>query len=212
MRSKIVEEALEVIPRARFLWPSEPIFLAYADEPSPLGDSGQTITAPHMVVLMLESLELASGNRVLEIGCGSGYNAALMGWIVSRGSRVIGEPLVISIERNDDLANFARKNIQLVGLSGIVKVISGDGSLGYPQGSRDEIYDRILVAAAAPRVPTTLKRQLKDEGIMEVPVGGDTYQTLTKLKKKGTGEKAVFETTNIVECAFVPLIGAEGFK
>ncbi len=111
-----------------------------------------------MIVLMLEELLLTPGLKVLEIGTGSGYNAALIAYIVSRGvSRT--EPLVISVERNGSLAKFARENIDSVQLGPYCKVIEGDGSLGYPQEAEQELDDRIIVTAGAPHIPVFLKKQ-----------------------------------------------------
>lgn len=212
LKSKIIEEAIIAIPREKFLWEGTPEFLAYADEPQPLGETGQTISAPHMVVIMLEELKLERGMNVLEIGTGSGYNAALLAWIVSEKNR--GESagrLVVSIERDERLAEFATKNIRSVGLSDEVKIIMGDGSLGYPQGSEEEIYDRIVVTAGAPRVPSFLKKQLKTGGIIEIPVGGATYQKLILVKKIKSGHTTSFKEERIVDCSFVPLIGQDAY-
>jgi protein-L-isoaspartate(D-aspartate) O-methyltransferase len=212
LKSQIVEDAIRSVPREKFLWKGTPEFLAYADEPQGLGDTLQTISAPHMVVMMLEELELSRALKVLEIGTGSGYNAALIGWIVSRRASRVEEELVISIERDSRLASFSRENIRSVGLSKVVKVVEGDGSLGYPQGSKEEIYDRIIVTAGAPHVPVFLKSQLKTGGIMLIPIGGSHYQDLVRLEKnKKQGNKEYFEEEKVVQCMFVPLIGQEGF-
>lgn len=210
LKSKIIEEALRAVPREEFLWPGEPRFLAYVDEPRPLGESGQTISAPHMVVIMLEELELKEGLKVLEIGTGSGYNSALIGWIVSGGKKEFKKPLVVSVERDERLVAFAKRNVAKVGLSNVVDIVLGDGSLGYPQGSKNEIYDRIIVTAGAPRVPVFLKHQLKTGGIIEAPVGGAQYQELVKLRKRErTFGGKTFEESKIVECMFVPLVGED---
>lgn len=206
LKSKQVEEALLHVPRENFLWPDTPRSLAYIDEPASLGDTGQTISAPHMIVIMLEELRLSPGLKVLEIGTGSGYNTALIADIVSRGVGSSKTPLVVSVERNGELVNFARKNLERIGLSSFCEVVEGDGSLGYPQESNNEIYDRIIVTAGSPRVPTFLKKQLKTDGIMEVPVGEGWSQKLTILKKNSKGE---FEEKRSVECVFVPLIGSD---
>ncbi len=205
LKSNEIEEALLNVPREKFLWPGTPESAAYFDEPVQLDDSGQTISAPHMIVLMLEELLLTPGLKVLEIGTGSGYNAALIAYIVSRGvSRA--EPLVISVERNGSLAIFARENIDSVQLGPYCKVIEGDGSLGYPQEAEQELYDRIIVTAGAPHIPVFLKKQLKVGGILEVPVGADGFQRLMVLKKNAKRE---FEQRRSVDCVFVPLIGAD---
>lgn len=198
------------IPREEFLWDRGERSLAYLDEPLALGDTGQTISAPHMVAIMLEELELESGLNVLEVGGGSGYNAALMACIVSGDKRIFQEKPVVTIERSSRLARFARENIARVGLSDYVEVVEGDGTLGYPQEKDEELYDRIIVTAGAPRVPTFLKSQLKSGGIIEVPVGGMISQTLVKMRKKGHGTKARFDQTDVIGCMFVPLVGSEG--
>lgn len=211
LKSKIVEDALRTIPREKFMWKNIPDLLAYVDEPQPLGETGQTISAPHMVVIMLEELEMCSGLRVLEVGTGSGYNAALLGWICSRGEK--DQVLVTSIEQDEKLADFARKNLELVGLSQYVEVVEGDGSLGYPQESQREMYDRIIVAAGAYRIPLFLKAQLKSGGILEVPVGGSAYQTLLKIKKVKMDDGTVqFTQKAVVDCMFVPLVGGYTWK
>jgi len=204
LKSKIIEEALLRIPREEFLPEDTPKSLAYIDEPVALGTTGQTISAPHMIVIMLEELDLKPDLRVLEVGAGSGYNAALLSYVVSRGSSA-RSPLVVTVERNPDLVKLARKNLEQVGLSSVCQVVQGDGSLGYPQESKEELYDRIIVTAGAPRVPVFLKKQLKVGGIMAVPVGG-SYQKLTILKKKSNDD---FDQRRTVDCVFVPLIGTD---
>ncbi len=135
LKSNEIEEALLNVPREKFLWPGTPESAAYFDEPVQLDDSGQTISAPHMIVLMLEELLLTPGLKVLEIGTGSGYNAALIAYIVSRGvSRT--EPLVISVERNGSLAKFARENIDSVQLGLVLQGDRGGWISGLPSGSR----------------------------------------------------------------------------
>ena len=212
LKSKIVEDAIRAVQREKFLWPGTARFLAYEDEPQGLGDTKQTISAPHMVVIMLEELELKPGLRILEIGTGSGYNAALMGWIVSRGQGGDTKGQVVSIERDERLSNFARGNLEKVELTAVVKVVTGDGSLGFPQGSKEENYDRIIVTAGAPRIPVFLEYQLRRGGVMEVPVGNNFSQTLIKLTKKGEINKdTYFERKTITECSFVPLLGEDAF-
>ncbi len=157
----MIEEALLKVPREDFLWPGTPKSVAYVDEPVLLNETGQTISAPHMIVMMLEEFQIEPGLKVLEIGAGSGYNAALITHIVSEGISKAKAPLVVTIERNSALSKFARNNIQKVGLASFCQVVEGDGSLGYPQESSEELYDRIMVTAGAPRIPAFLKKQLK---------------------------------------------------
>jgi protein-L-isoaspartate(D-aspartate) O-methyltransferase len=209
LKSKIVEEALLAVPREQFLWPDTPKSLAYLDEPVPLGDTGQTISAPHMIVTMLEELELSPYLRVLEVGAGSGYNAALISFIVSRGVSKPKERLVVAIERNSSLVSFARRNLERVNLTDYCTIIEGDGSLGYPQESESEIYDRIIVAAGAPRIPVFLKKQLKVGGIMEVPVGSESFQRLMIVNKMTRGE---LKQRRSVDCVFVPLVGRDAHQ
>jgi len=210
LKSREVEEALSFVPREAFLDQGSQS-LAYLDEPLPIASTGQTISAPHMVAIMLEELELQPEMKVLEIGTGSGYNAALLGHIVSRGlSRSGNEPLVTSIERDEKLTSFAMQNIEKVGLSNIVRIVAGDGSLGYPQESNEELYDRITITAGAPRVPHFLKSQLKNNGILLAPIGGRSYQQLIKLRKRvGRDGKSEFTEEKLVDCMFVPLIGSD---
>jgi protein-L-isoaspartate(D-aspartate) O-methyltransferase len=208
LRSKIIEDAVRAIPREQFLWRGTPKFLAYADEPQMLGDTGQTISAPHMVVIMLEELDVHPGLKILEIGCGSGYEAALLGWIVSRGK--IHETPVVSVERDERLVNFATKNVANLGLDRSVSVVLGDGTLGFPQNSTEELYDRIIVAAGARCIPVALKTQLKSGGVLLVPVGGTAYQKLLRIRKKKLPENKVsFTEEGLVDCMFVPLVGQD---
>ena len=161
-----------------------------------------------MVVMMLEELELSPGMHVLEVGAGSGYNAALLAHVVSRNQNK-SQKLVVAIEQDKELAQFARRNIKHVVLDNWIDVVRGDGSLGYPERKDEEIYDRIVVAAAAPSVPLFLKRQLKDGGVLEMPVGNALLQTLVKLRKIGHGSEAIFKQEKLVSCTFVPLLRLE---
>jgi protein-L-isoaspartate(D-aspartate) O-methyltransferase len=159
-----------------------------------------------MIVMMLEEFDLSPELKVLEIGGGSGYNAALISHIVSRRIPKSAGPLVVSVERDPSLVVFARQNIERANLSNYCKVVEGDGSLGYPQESSDELYDRIMVTAGAPHIPVFLKRQLKIGGILEIPVCGSSYQKLMILNKISKEE---FNQRKLVDCIFVPLIGSD---
>ena len=205
LKSKSVELALSQVPREEFLWDKSGRALAYLDEPLRLGNTEQTISAPHMVVMMLEELELEPGIRVLEVGAGSGYNAALLAHILSRNQSA-SQKLVVSVEQNQELAQFARQNIERVQLDKWIQIVLGDGSLGNPEMKEEEIYDRIIVTAAAPSVPYFLKRQLKNGGILEMPIGNALLQTLVKVRKIGCGPEAIFKQENRVSCTFVPLL------
>lgn len=195
IRSKEVEDAMLSVKREDFVPPSVRRY-AYDDTPLEIG-FGQTISAPHMVAMMCEELELKKGLKILEIGAGSGYHAAVI-------SRIIGkEGKVYSIERIAELAEFARKNLEKAGIKN-VEVIEGDGSLGLPEYAP---YDRILVTCSAPDIPEPLVEQLKEDGIILIPVGR-TFSVLIKGIKKGKR----LERKEICGCAFVPLIGKYGFS
>jgi protein-L-isoaspartate(D-aspartate) O-methyltransferase len=216
LKSKKIEKALNQIRREDFIWPGYPKGEAYFDVPLPLGDTRQTISAPHMIVIMLEELELEVGQKVLEVGAGSGYNAALLGFITSGGLLKGSETFVTAVEINETLVKFASENIKRAGLADLVSIQEGDGSLGFPENSKEEIYDRILVTAGAPHVPRLLEKQLKPGGILLVPVGNLPYQTLVKetKRRKSEGinkEQAEFIRKESTPCMFVPLIGKDAY-
>lgn len=194
--SKRVEEALLKVPRHLFV-PDDVRSQAYRDTPLPIGD-GQTISAPHMVAVMAEALELDEGLKVLEIGAGSGYNAAVMAELVGPTGKVV------TLERRPSLAERAAKALLDTGYAN-VQVVMGDGSLGYPE---DAPYDRISVTCGAPYVPTPLADQLREGGIMVIPVGGLDYQSLLKVRKLG---KRML-TEDLGSVVFVPLIGEKGHR
>ncbi len=203
IRSRKVERALLTVPRELFV-PESYRDLAYADTPLPIG-KGQTISAPHMVALMTELLNLDEGMKVLEIGTGSGYQAAVIAEIVApRGSKRPGK--VITIERIPELAEFARRNLERAGYSDRVKVVVGDGTLGYPE---EAPYDRIIVTAAAPDIPKPLIEQLKPGGRMVIPVGNKYMQYLYIVDKTPLGKIIINKD---IPCVFVPLIGKYGWK
>lgn len=205
LRSPNVIEALRRVPREPFL--PEPVKSSAAtDCPLPIG-SGQTASAPHMVSIMDEALELEVGHKVLEVGGGSGWHASTIAEIVAPSDTSKENwGHVYTIERIAELAAFAKKNITEAGYGDRVTVIHQDGTVGYPE---EAPYDRILVAAAGPTVPKPLIDQLKDGGVLLVPVGGaQHYQTLVRVRKKG--ETIVEE--NLGGVAFVPLLGKHGFQ
>ena len=205
LKSKQVEGALLAIDRADFLWKDESKGFAYSDTPLTLGETGQTISAPHMVVIMLEEAEIRPGLKVLEVGTGSGYNAALIAKLV----KATKDNPVITIERNEELVSFARTNLDYAGVH--VSVVEGDGSLGYPKGSHEMIYDRIIVTAASPVIPPHLQDQLKLGGILLLPLGRD-LQTLVKIRKQKDGSgKIKYSEERLMAVAFVPLIGEGSF-
>jgi protein-L-isoaspartate(D-aspartate) O-methyltransferase len=194
--STAVEEAMRRVPREEFV-PARLKNDAYVDTPLPIG-SGQTISAPHMVAIMVEKLSLEQGMKVLEVGAGSGYHAAVVAETVAPHGHVF------SIERLEPLARFAEDNLNRTGYSDLVTVIVGDGSKGLTEHAP---YDRIFVACGAPEVPSPLTDQLADGGRMLVPVGGRMYQDLMCVERKG-GRVTM---QNYGGCVFVPLIGEFGY-
>lgn len=172
---------------------------AYLDQPLPIGH-GQTISAPSMIAIMLESLDLEPGHSALEIGTGSGYNAALLAEIVGE------EGKVVSLEIIAELAEFGRSNLRRMGY-GRVQVLVRDGARGYEE---EGPWDRILVTACAPEMPKPLLEQLKVGGKIGAPIGGHCmYQTWTVAEKRAEGEISYRELGG---CSFVPLIGEYGWR
>lgn len=177
---------------------------AYVDTPLPIGES-QTISAIHMCLIYLELLDLKKGLKVLEVGAGSGYHAALCAEVVSPSGE-LPSGHVFTIERHPALVEFAKGNLKRAGYGDRVTVILGDGTLGYPAKAP---FDRIMVTAAAPKPPPSLIEQLAEGGCMLIPVGEHHYwQELISLKK-GRGGKV--KRQNLMAVAFVPLIGQEGW-
>ncbi len=197
IRSQRVADAMLAVPRHLFLPPALRD-QGYVDTPLHIGE-GQTISAPHMVAIMVEALDLRPGHKVLEVGAGSGYHAAVMAELVKPGGKVY------TIERLHNLVEMAVDNLRKSGYSDLVEVVEGDGTKGLPEHAP---YDRISVAAAAPYVPEPLKEQLAEDGKMLVPVGGSWYQDCTLI----TRSKGKFRTENLGGCVFVPLIGEHGHK
>lgn len=193
LRSERVAAVMRSVPRDLFV----PRFLthrAYEDAPVPIGH-GQTISAPHMVAIMTEALELGPGQRVLEVGTGSGYQAAILGRLVEPGGRVV------TIERVRQLARRAQEALEACG-GGNVTVVAGDGSLGRPEAGP---FDRIIVTAAAPRLPPPLIEQLAMEGVLLAPVG-EGVSDLIRARRTPAG----LREESLGACAFVPLKGAHG--
>ena len=204
VKKKETMRAYRSVPRELFL-PDHLAMDAYVDTPLPIGE-GQTISAIHMCLIYLELLDLEVGMKVLEVGGGSGYHAALVAEVVSPS----GDPKsghVFTIERKASLVDFANANLERAGYSDRVTVIEGDGTLGLP---KEAPFDRIMVAAAAPHVPEPLIDQLKPEGVLLIPVGRHHFwQELTLVSKDAKG--AVKENRQM-SVAFVPLIGKEGWS
>lgn len=199
-----VIKAMSVVPRHKFV-PKDAESSAYMDSPLSIG-LGQTISAPHMNAMMCEYLELKEGDKVLEIGTGSGYHAALCAELVApKNSENPGH--VFTIERHEELVENARASLKETEYESKVTVIHGDGTLGYP---KEAPYDKILVTAASPtKIPIPLRDQLKDGGILCIPAGSKNFaQNLYVIKKKGDD----FKTKRITGVRFVPLIGKYGFE
>lgn len=203
IRSDKVYRALLSVPREEFVPPQYREY-AYIDEPLPIG-FGQTISAIHMVAIMTEELDPEPGNIVLEIGTGSGYQAAVLAEIVAKQDPN-RRGHVYTVERIPELAEFAKKNLERTGYIEYVTVIVGDGTKGYPEKAP---YDRIIVTAAAPEVPKPLLKQLRVGGKLVIPVGDRFVQRLLTVKRVGEHE---YVTKHGIECMFVPLIGEYGWK
>jgi protein-L-isoaspartate(D-aspartate) O-methyltransferase len=187
-----VLEAMARVPRERFV-DEKDAELAYADMPLRIG-FGQTISQPYMVALMCQEADVDAGERVLDIGTGSGYQAAVF---AEMGADVH------SIERIRELAETARRTLASVGYDAVT-VHVGDGSLGLP---KEGPFDAVAVAAAAPDVPWSLYDQLAPDGRLVVPVGGPDGQRLEVITRSEEGPAV----SRSVPCRFVPLVGAEGY-
>jgi protein-L-isoaspartate(D-aspartate) O-methyltransferase len=192
IRDERVLAALATVPRELFV-PEQLRRHAYADRALPIG-SGQTISQPFMVATMLEALGL-DGGRALEVGTGSGYQAALLAELADE---------VVTIERVPELAEEARQTLERAGYGRRVDVRVGDGTLGVPERAP---FDGIVVAAAAPAVPDTLYEQLAPGGRVVVPVGTRRDQWLEIVERSPDGPVR----WRTVPCRFVPLLGSAGF-
>ena len=193
IRDQRVLEAMLRVPRHVFI-NTHNYAAAYGDYPIAVG-YGATISQPFMVATMLENLRVASDCRVLEVGTGTGYQAALLGELAAH---------VVSIERVPALAAAARENLFRLDYKN-VEVAIGDGSVGYLQGAP---YDRIIVAAAAPEIPEALVAQLSPRGILLIPVGVGDTQILQRIERIGDGRRV----ESLDACRFVRLIGEQGHK
>jgi protein-L-isoaspartate(D-aspartate) O-methyltransferase len=187
-----VLEAMARVPREAFV-PESERRRAYADAALPIGH-GQTISQPYMVARIAEALALRPGELVLDVGTGSGYQAAVLAELGAD---------VVTIERIPELASTARKRLADAGYER-VEVVVGDGTLGLPGRAP---FDAIAVAAAAPGLPQTLYEQLRPRGRLVVPVGGQRVQRLELIVRSPEGPAVVHS----VPCRFVPLVGEEGF-
>ncbi|MEW6679423.1 MAG: protein-L-isoaspartate(D-aspartate) O-methyltransferase [bacterium] len=193
IRDKRVLSAMLDIPRDVFVEERERED-AYKDFPLPIG-YGQTISQPYIVALMTSLLELKGDEVVLEIGTGSGYQSAILSYLAAE---------VWTIERISELGERARKTLEKLGIKN-VHLIVGNGTLGLPEYAP---YDRIIITAASPDVPKPLIDQLKDNGIMVIPMGERYTQRLVVITK----EKGMIKEKDRGGCVFVPLIGKYGFK
>lgn len=194
IRDERVLDAMRRIPREEFV-PPDLRDEAYTDAPLPIG-FGQTITQPYMTALMAQLLELGGQEKILDVGTGSGYHAAVLGGLARR---------VISIERIPELVVLARSNLMRTGLDQNITVVCGDGSLGWPE---EAPFDAISVAAASPYLPQPLVDQLHDPGILVIPIGPREDQDLRVVRKQNGKIAARFASA----CRFVPLLGSHGFQ
>jgi len=187
VRDPLTLAALRKVRRHLFV-PPESVRLAYQDHPLPIGHA-QTISQPYIVAFMTEALGLVGGETVLEVGTGSGYQAAVLAEIAAR---------VYTIEIVEPLAREATERLARLGYRN-VEVRAGDGYQGWPEAAP---FDAIMVTAAAPRIPETLKQQLQDGGRLVIPVG-DEYQELIVVTRRGER----FEETSVLPVRFVPMTG-----
>jgi protein-L-isoaspartate(D-aspartate) O-methyltransferase len=188
-----VLEVMSRIPREEFV-PLESRARAYEDEPLPIG-GGQTISQPYIVAVMTAALQLNANDKVLEIGTGCGYQAAILSLLSKE---------VYSVEFRPELARTAAERLERLGFAN-VHVHSGDGSAGLPEFAP---YDAILVAAAAPAPPEPLLQQLAEGGRLVVPVGDLSHQTLVCARKQANAISYEWHEG----CRFVPLLGRFGYK
>lgn len=193
IKDKKVLEAFQKVPRHNFV-PKRYLDSAYGDFPLSIGE-GQTISQPYMVALMTECLGLSGGETILEIGAGSGYQAAILAELASR---------VYTVERVVSLAEKARTCLKNLDYKNI-QIEIGDGTRGWPEFAP---YEGIVVTAAAPDIPKPLIEQLRIKGKLVIPIGGSFNQMLAVITK----HKDRIETKQICGCVFVPLLGKYGWK
>ena len=193
IKDQRVLNAMLAIPREDFV-SAKDRSRAYTDAPIPIG-YGQTITQPYMTALMAQTLTLNGSEKVLDVGTGSGYHAAVLGRLARR---------VISVERIPKLVALARANLNRAGCAENITVVCGDGSLGYPP---EAPFDAISVAAGSPEVPRALLDQLCDPGRLVIPVGNRFNQDLYLVQKKN----GQILTKTLTGCRFVPLVGQQGW-
>src|SRR3954454_8682509 len=195
VRDELVLDAMRKVPRELFV-PDNLREFAYEDSPLPIG-AGQTISQPYIIAFMAEALMLQAGKKILEIGTGSGYAAAVLSEIAAD---------VYTVERLGQLADSAAARLAELGYRN-VHVLRGDGTRGWPEHAP---YDAIVVAAGGPQVPESLKEQLKIGGRLVMPVGADQRtQELVRVTRISTDE---YRSEDIADVRFVPLIGEEGWQ
>jgi len=206
MRRRMVEEQLRSrditdervlkaflkVPRHEFVPPEQKVY-AYEDHPLPIG-FGQTISQPYMVALMTQALELRGDEKVLEVGTGSGYQAAILAELCRE---------VHSVERIPELAERAKETLRRLGYTNVF-VHVGDGTKGLPE---EAPFEGIIVTAGAPDIPPPLVEQLAEGGRIVIPIGGRPYQTLVKGTKRG----GRLHKEEVCGCLFVPLVGEYGW-
>lgn len=195
LNDKKVEDAFRNIPRHEFV-PSSELDYAYYNEPLPI-KKNQTISQPAVVSRMTEWLDVRQGQKVLEIGTGSGWQTAILSYLVGQGT-------VYSVEIKPELVKFAQENLEKLGINNVNMILS-DGSIGYSKASP---YDRIMITAACTEIPLPLLDQLADGGLLIAPVG-DSSQSLVLLQKT---RKGIIEIKNESHYVFVPLLGKFGKK
>lgn len=191
IEDEMLRKVMETLPRHAFL-DSAQQHSAYHDAALPIG-LGQTISQPTIVAMMTHALAPRRGEKILEIGTGSGYQTAILAHYT---------PRLYTVERWPDLSRRAQGVLESLGLRNVIYK-AGDGSLGWQSWAP---YDRILVAAGAPVTPDALKKQLADGGRLVIPVGGRETQRLIRIDRQGD----TFSETDLGECRFVPLVGAQG--
>lgn len=223
--SQLSINAFERVARSIFVPRSQRSY-AYNDSPLPIGH-GQTISAPHMAFMQCDALDIQPGDKVLEIGTGSGYHASIVaemcapsnvsppGWkplsryyddsMVEQSNAKVGK--VYSIERLEALVTLAQKNIAKAGYADRISVLHGDGTIGY---EAEAPFDKILVTAAGPRIPSVLKDQLKPGGKLIIPVGAKNFHQELMLVERVNQDK--WTKHNVGGVVFVPLIGQFGFE
>jgi len=195
INEQAILEAFRAVPRERFI-SGEYAHLAYGDHPLPI-EANQTISQPYIVALMIQAAAIKPGGKVLEVGAGSGYAAALISRIADR---------VIAIERQHELVEVARGRLRRLGFDNVA-IVEGDGTKGYPD---EAPFDGILAAASGSHVPEPLLAQLAPGGRIVMPVGEPGgVQKLIKVTKQQDG---ILTQENLGAVRFVPLIGEEGWK